>query len=471
MTRSTVAIGTAHLAYWRSVPPAHGIGGSGTPRPVLLLHGLGADHAGLRPLAQAWPDTDVIAPDLPGFGDSDPLPLRHTTTNYAHALEALCAHLGLSDLVVIGHSMGANIALAFAAHHPNRVRSLILISPVTTGNGPATWPVRGYYRIGSLLPRPLARWWFLSRPAIYLADRAILTTTDRAVRRHILREDYRTAAMASARAITETYASIRRTPFAALAATVTARTVIIGTADDRLAPPDALAALHQQLPDSELVIVPDAGHLWPVEYPTTAADLIADRLSAAGLDVSSPSNDDPGSEVAWGHGSVPAAWAEPIFDEGQPHSTPQGVRVATPADAAAMLELAVAFYAEDGFTTTRDRLAEHLRHLLRSSDAHCAVVDEANCMIAFGITTLSYGLENGLIAELEDLYVVPTARRRGLAQALIDDSARWASRRGAAKLEIVIAPNGLDVSHLDRYYRARGFRDAGRRLLELPLTD
>jgi hypothetical protein len=60
--------------------------------------------------------------------------------------------------------------------------------------------------------------------------------------------------------------------------------------------------------------------------------------------------------------------------------------------------------------------------------------------------------------------------RRSLAQALIDDSAGWARGRGAAMLEIVIAPNGLDVSHPDRYYRVRGFEDDGRRLLAMPLT-
>lgn len=145
------------------------------------------------------------------------------------------------------------------------------------------------------------------------------------------------------------------------------------------------------------------------------------------------------------------------------------VRTAKPADAAAILELADAFYREDGFNTGRERLEEHLLHLLSSNDARVAVVDEKGVIVAFAISTSSYGLENGRIAELEDLYVVPEQRRRGLAQALIHDSARWARNIGAANLEIVIAPNGHDVHHLYRYYQARGFEDAGRRILAMPL--
>ncbi|GIF22199.1 aminoglycoside 6'-N-acetyltransferase I [Actinoplanes tereljensis] len=145
------------------------------------------------------------------------------------------------------------------------------------------------------------------------------------------------------------------------------------------------------------------------------------------------------------------------------------LRTAEPADLAAVLDLAVDFYAEDGFATPRARLEEHLRHLLVSDAARVAVIALDEQIAAFAISTSSYGLENGLIAELEDLYVAPAFRRRGLAAELIEDSARWAAGIGAAQLEIVVAPNGMDVSHLYRYYRARGFADEGRRLLARPL--
>ena len=141
------------------------------------------------------------------------------------------------------------------------------------------------------------------------------------------------------------------------------------------------------------------------------------------------------------------------------------LRPATAGDLPALLDLAVAFYAEDGFTTPRSALAANLPVLVGSAAARVTVADEDGEIAGFGITTTSFGLENGLIAELEDLYVAPRRRRRGLARALIEDSAAWAASIGAAHLEIVIAPNGQDVAHLFRYYAANGFLDEGRRLL------
>jgi aminoglycoside 6'-N-acetyltransferase I len=146
------------------------------------------------------------------------------------------------------------------------------------------------------------------------------------------------------------------------------------------------------------------------------------------------------------------------------------LRTATAGDLAVLLDLAEAFYEEDGFATPRPALAAHLEVLVSSAGARVAVgLGGDGQVVGFGITTTTFGLENGLIAELEDLYVVPGSRRQGLARALIEDSASWAASIGASHLEIVIAPNGQDVSHLFRYYAANGFTDEGRRILSRPL--
>lgn len=273
----------AHVTYWRSRPP-----GTGSPT-VLLLHGLGADHVGLLPLAGGWPGADVIAPDLPGFGHSDPLPGGHSMLAYAHVLDVLCERLGLRDVTVVGHSLGASIALAFTALYPDRVRDSVLISPVTDDSGPSTWLVHAYYHLGSLLPEHAARHWFLSRPAVYLADLASFSASSRTVRREILREDYRTAALASPRAIAEIYRSIRSYPYAEYAAAIRTPALIIGAVRDSLASPRSLVALHRGMRRSRLVIVPGAGHLWPAEHPATAARVIAAAMRAFTRPAAAPS--------------------------------------------------------------------------------------------------------------------------------------------------------------------------------------
>ncbi|ADJ47148.1 GCN5-related N-acetyltransferase [Amycolatopsis mediterranei S699] len=149
--------------------------------------------------------------------------------------------------------------------------------------------------------------------------------------------------------------------------------------------------------------------------------------------------------------------------------TPRTLRVAGPDDLAAVLPLAVEFYAEDGFATGEHALRRNLTALLASPAARVAVVHSPDRLLGFAVTTTSFGLENGLIAELEGLFVLPAARRRGLAGRLIEDSVAWAREQGCRHLELVIAPNGRDAGHLVDYYLAHGFRDDGRRLLSRSL--
>ncbi|WP_063011629.1 GNAT family N-acetyltransferase [Nocardia kruczakiae] len=116
-------------------------------------------------------------------------------------------------------------------------------------------------------------------------------------------------------------------------------------------------------------------------------------------------------------------------------------------------------------TTPERVLRRNLLSLTESDTARVCVADNDGRLLGFAVTTTSFGLEHGLIAELEDLYVIPAARRHGVGAALIDDSATWARIRGCHHLELVIAPTSRDAARLDGYYRSRGFRDQGRRLL------
>jgi len=102
-------------------------GGQGEP--VVLLHGIFAekDHwvDFARPLAGRW---RVIAPDLPGHGESD----RFDAEPYDYAaqvrrLEALLDALGLQRVHLAGSSMGGTIAVLFALAHPERVATVALI--------------------------------------------------------------------------------------------------------------------------------------------------------------------------------------------------------------------------------------------------------------------------------------------------------------------------------------------------------
>jgi aminoglycoside 6'-N-acetyltransferase I len=141
------------------------------------------------------------------------------------------------------------------------------------------------------------------------------------------------------------------------------------------------------------------------------------------------------------------------------------IRTARRTELVRVLELASAFYIEGGFNTPGSELRENLAALLHMRAARVAIAGRQRAIVGFAITTLSFGLEQGAVAELEDLFVVPGHRRAGVATALIDDSAAWARSRGCRTLEVVVAPNGTEVAGLFDYYAHRGFTDEGRRLL------
>ncbi|MGD0455229.1 MAG: alpha/beta hydrolase [Solirubrobacteraceae bacterium] len=103
-------------------------------RPLILLHGLLLSQEMHRPLAKALAarGNRVITLDLLGHGHSDrPRDMwRYSMATYGEQVVALMDHLEIEQAVVMGTSLGANAALEIAAHHPERLRGLVIEMPV-----------------------------------------------------------------------------------------------------------------------------------------------------------------------------------------------------------------------------------------------------------------------------------------------------------------------------------------------------
>jgi pimeloyl-ACP methyl ester carboxylesterase len=113
---------------------------AGRGEPLLLVHGLGGTRHTWRHLIEALAATHtVIAPDLPGHGDSSAPAGDYSLGAHAAALRDLLVALGHGSATVVGHSLGGGIAMQFAYQFPQRTDRLVLIS--SGGLGPQLSPV------------------------------------------------------------------------------------------------------------------------------------------------------------------------------------------------------------------------------------------------------------------------------------------------------------------------------------------
>jgi len=97
---------------------------------VVLLHGLGATNASMLPtLADLSHDHRVLAPDLPGFGDSGKPVRAYHAAFFARWLAALLDAVGIPRAHVIGNSMGGRAAIEVGLRTPERVDRLVLLAP------------------------------------------------------------------------------------------------------------------------------------------------------------------------------------------------------------------------------------------------------------------------------------------------------------------------------------------------------
>lgn len=127
---------------------------AGAGPPLVLLHGTAIDSASLSygpSLPRLAERHLVLAPDWPGYGRSEVPRVDLTIHDYVALLGALLDAVGMERVHLAGFSMGGAVALGFALHAPQRVRSLSLV---------------GSYGLATSLPVPLLPYLALRAPAL-----------------------------------------------------------------------------------------------------------------------------------------------------------------------------------------------------------------------------------------------------------------------------------------------------------------
>lgn len=212
----------------------------------------------------------VTVPDVRGRGDSERGPSGgYRLTDYAADVAGLVEALDLSSPAVIGHSLGARIAAAYAVlHAPGDHGPLVLVDPPTSGPGRD--------------PYPTSREAFLEQ----LREAQRGTTADE-VRRFYpawperelqLRADV--LATCDETAVVETHEGFESEDFFEYWAKVTAPVALVRGGDSPVVPPGAADELRRARPDIALLTVPGAGHMVPWDNLTGFLDAVRPHVAA-----------------------------------------------------------------------------------------------------------------------------------------------------------------------------------------------
>ena len=113
---------------------------AGEGEPLIVIHGGGGDArtwwGNIAVLAKKY---KVYAPDLPGYGGSQPLDGSYYVPELSGFIDAFASRLGLEKFHLMGHSLGGGIALDYALKMPRKVIKLVLISSLCLGEDIAFW--------------------------------------------------------------------------------------------------------------------------------------------------------------------------------------------------------------------------------------------------------------------------------------------------------------------------------------------
>lgn len=246
---------------------------AGSGMPVLLIHGFPFSSRMWKPqLGSLAASGHLLAPDLPGFGDSPAEPPPHSVEQYAEdCLSVLDALDILEPIVVGGLSMGGYIALAITRLFPERLRGLMLLS-TRAGADSAEGKANRDKSIAqvkeggpaiitdAMYPKFLA-------PGTYSEQPAVATEL-----KEIMKSATGEGVMAALTAMRD------RPDSTPLLPTIQVPTLIVHGREDNVIPFSEAEVMAKAVQNSELHLIDKAGHLPNLEQPAEFDRIIGEFL-------------------------------------------------------------------------------------------------------------------------------------------------------------------------------------------------
>ena len=280
--RREVGVLGGATAYWTYGP-------ADAETTILAVHGFRGEHHGLEPVVAHLPGVRVISPDLPGFGETAPIPERtHDLDLYAEWLRAFAAAVA-PGAVILGHSFGSIVVSAAVAGGLETPR-VILVNPI---GAPALEGPRGlltrlavfYYWAGARLPERLGDALLRNGVIVRVMSVSMAKTGDPGIRRFIHdQHDTYFSRFADRDVLHDAFVASVSHDVREFAPRITQPTLLVAAQRDDITPIEAERRLATMFPAAELVEIPDVGHLIHYETPATAAAAITRFLAPSDAD-------------------------------------------------------------------------------------------------------------------------------------------------------------------------------------------
>ena len=256
-------------------------------RPVLLLvHGMAGSSATWRDcLPRLAHRYTVVAPDLPGHGDSDKPRQDYSLGAQANALRDLLVALGIDHATVVGHSLGGGVAMQLAYQHASYCERLVLVSSGGLGQE-VSWILRALTVPGVEYVMPILFPEFARRAGDAVGRwlegvgvRAPAVREEWAAYSSLVDPETRNAFLRTLRAVVDlggqTVSAQDRLYLAS-----TMPTLIMWGAKDRIIPVAHARQAHGAMPGSRLVLYDDCGHFLHAEEPHRFVESIVEFVEA-----------------------------------------------------------------------------------------------------------------------------------------------------------------------------------------------
>ena len=251
---------------------------------LLMIHGMAGSSRGWK---SVMPDLaqhhDVIAPDLPGHGESVRPTGDYSLGNLAATMRDLLGVLDVERATIVGHSLGGGIAMQLAYQHPELAERLVLVSSGGLGRE-VSWMIRALALPGAEYVAPVI-FPGVVRDAGNRVARAIERLGIRAPRIAEMWEAYASLTVPAHRdAFLRTVHAVIDPGGQAVSATdrlylaAAMPTLIMWGDRDPIIPAAHGHSAHAAMPGSRLEIFEGVGHFPPAEEPTRFAHVLLDFL-------------------------------------------------------------------------------------------------------------------------------------------------------------------------------------------------